>query len=75
MFQIYLLTVLANCLAGFIIAHTIVAIPFVVIVMTASLRGVDIALEQAAMNLGANRFTTLRRVVFPMALPGQLPIL
>jgi len=63
---------LNGTLAGFVIAHTIVATPFVVIVMTASLRGVDIALEQAAMNLGANRFTTLRRVVFPMALPGMI---
>jgi len=63
---------LNGTLAGFIIAHTVVAIPFVVIVMTASLRGVDIELEQAAMNLGANRFTTLRRVVFPMALPGMI---
>lgn len=63
---------LNGTLLGFIIAHTIVATPFVVIVMTASLRGVNIELEQAAMNLGANRFTTLRRVVFPMALPGMI---
>jgi ABC-type spermidine/putrescine transport system permease subunit II len=58
--------------AGFIIAHTVVATPFVVIVMSASLRGLDIELEQAAMNLGANRFTTLRRVVFPMVIPGMI---
>jgi putative spermidine/putrescine transport system permease protein len=63
---------LNGTLTGFIIAHTIVATPFVVIVMTASLRGVSIELEQAAMNLGANRFTTLRKVVFPMALPGMI---
>ena len=71
-FILYTKLGLNGTLVGFIIAHTIVAIPFVVIVMTASLRGVDIALEQAAMNLGANRFTTLRRVVFPMALPGMI---
>ena len=63
---------LNGTLTGFIIAHTIVATPFVVIVMSASLRGVSVDLEQAAMNLGANRFTTLRRVVFPMALPGMI---
>lgn len=63
---------LNGSMLGFIIAHTIVATPFVVIVMTASLRGVSIDMEQAAMNLGANRFTTLRRVVFPMALPGMI---
>jgi putative spermidine/putrescine transport system permease protein len=71
-FILYTKLGLNGTMVGFIIAHTIVAIPFVVIVMTASLRGVDIALEQAAMNLGANRFTTLRRVVFPMALPGMI---
>jgi ABC-type spermidine/putrescine transport system permease subunit II len=63
---------LTGSLAGFIIAHTVLATPFVVIVMTASLRGVNIELEQAAMNLGANRFTTLRRIVFPLALPGMI---
>jgi ABC-type spermidine/putrescine transport system permease subunit II len=63
---------LNGTLPGFIIAHTVMATPFVVIVMTASLRGVSTTLEQAAMNLGANRFTTLRRVVFPIALPGMV---
>jgi ABC-type spermidine/putrescine transport system permease subunit II len=63
---------LNGTLMGFVIAHTVMATPFVVIVMSASLRGVNIELEQAAMNLGANRFTTLRRVVFPMALPGMI---
>jgi ABC-type spermidine/putrescine transport system permease subunit II len=63
---------LTGSLAGFIIAHTVLATPFVVIVMSASLRGVNIELEQAAMNLGANRFTTLRRIVFPLALPGMI---
>ncbi len=63
---------LTGSFAGFIIAHTVVATPFVVIVMSAALRGLDIELEQAAMSLGANRFTTLRRVVFPMAIPGML---
>jgi putative spermidine/putrescine transport system permease protein len=33
---------------------------------------VNIELEQAAMNLGANRFTTLRRIVFPLVLPGMI---
>ena len=63
---------LNGTLMGFVIAHTVMATPFVVIVMTASLRGVSPVLEQAAMNLGANRFTTLKRVVFPMALPGMI---
>ncbi len=63
---------LNGTLAGFVIAHTIVATPFVVVLMNAVLRGVNIELEQAAMSLGANRLTALRRVVLPMALPGMI---
>lgn len=57
---------------GFVLAHTVLAIPFVVVIMTASLRGIDMELELAARSLGAGRLTTLRRVVFPLALPGLL---
>jgi ABC-type spermidine/putrescine transport system permease subunit II len=63
---------LNGTLTGFIIAHTVMATPFVVIVMSASLRGVPIEMEQAAMNLGAGRLTALRKIVFPMALPGMI---
>ena len=55
---------------GFVIAHSLLAIPFVVIIISASLRGVDATFERAAMSLGAGRFTTLRRVVFPQILPA-----
>jgi putative spermidine/putrescine transport system permease protein len=48
------------------------ALPFVVIVMSANLRGINVEVEQAARSLGANRITTLRRVVFPLALPGMI---
>ncbi len=42
------------------------------IVMSANLRGINVEVEQAARSLGANRITTLRRVVFPLALPGMI---
>ena len=45
---------------------------FVVIIISATLRGIDVQIEQAAMSLGASRLTTLRRVVFPLVLPGIL---
>jgi putative spermidine/putrescine transport system permease protein len=40
--------------------------------MSANLRGINVEVEQAARSLGANRLTTLRRVVFPLALPGMI---
>lgn len=63
---------LTGTLLGFTLAHTILALPFVVIVMTANMRGIEVEVEQAARSLGANRITTLRRVVFPLALPGMI---
>ncbi len=70
-YKIYSDLGLTGTLFGFTLAHTIMALPFVVIVMTANLRGIDVKLEYAARSLGANRITTLRRVIFPLALPGN----
>jgi putative spermidine/putrescine transport system permease protein len=36
------------------------------------MRGINVEVEQAARSLGANRITTLRRVVLPLALPGMI---
>lgn len=55
---------------GFVLAHTILALPLVVVVVTASLRGFNMALEQAAMSLGAEPWTALRRVTLPIIAPG-----
>ncbi len=57
---------------GFVLGHTIIAFPFVIIIISATLRGIDESLEQAAMSLGASRLMALRRVVFPMMLPGMV---
>ena len=71
-YKIYSDLRLTGTLLGFTLAHTIMALPFVVIVMTANLRGINVEVQQAARSLGANRITTLRRVVFPLALPGMI---
>ncbi len=63
---------LIGTLTGFVLAHTVLATPFVVVIVSATLRGIDIQMEYAAMSLGASRLTTLRRVVFPLVLPGIL---
>ena len=57
---------------GFVVAHSLLAIPYVVIIVSAALRGVDVTLEQASMSLGASRLITLRRVVFPQVLPAMV---
>ena len=55
---------------GIALAHTVYAIPFVTIVVTAGLRTFDIAQEQAAMGLGASRLTAVRRVTLPQIRPS-----
>jgi molybdate transport system permease protein len=53
-----------------VIAHTFVALPFFVISMEGALRGTPARLEVAAATLGADRWTTFRRVTLPLAMPG-----
>lgn len=62
----------ANSYAGVICAHTVVAVPFVVVSVSASLAGIDRRVERAALSLGASPLTVFRRVTLPLALPGIL---
>lgn len=55
---------------GLILAHTILACPYVIIIVSATLRGFDQSLEQASRSLGANPFQTVFRVTLPIIRPG-----
>ena len=61
---------LVNGFAGIVIAHTVLAIPFVVIVVHASLAGFDFELLRAASSLGARPVTVFFRVLAPLIGPG-----
>ncbi|WP_313193863.1 ABC transporter permease [Shinella zoogloeoides] len=63
---------LTNSYAGVIIAHTVVAVPFVVVSVTGALAGIDGRVELAAESLGASPVTVFRRVTLPLAMPGVL---
>jgi spermidine/putrescine transport system permease protein len=52
------------------IAHVMFDISFVVVTVKARLVGFDRHLEEAAMDLGANPFTTFWRVTLPLIAPG-----
>jgi putative spermidine/putrescine transport system permease protein len=58
--------------AGVVIGLTHVLVPFVVISVWASLQRMDPAVERAAVSLGANPFTIVRRIIVPLAMPGIL---
>ena len=53
-----------------IIAHIMFNISFVVVTVKARLQGFPRHLEEAAMDLGANEWTTFWKVTFPLILPG-----
>ncbi len=55
-----------------ILAHTCLAVPFVVTSVTASLSGIDPRLEQAALSLGATPGGTFWQVTLPLIRPGVL---
>jgi molybdate transport system permease protein len=53
-----------------VIAETFVAMPFLIISVEGALRAADARFEDAAATLGADRWTTFRRVTLPMVAPG-----
>ncbi|MGE5830490.1 MAG: ABC transporter permease [Micromonosporaceae bacterium] len=55
---------------GVVVAEAFVAMPFLIIAVEGALRGADTRLEEAAATLGANRWTTFRRVTLPLVAPG-----
>ena len=57
-------------LGALVFGHVLITIPWIVRLVTASLAGFDRTLEEAAQNLGADRFVTFRRITLPSILPG-----
>jgi spermidine/putrescine transport system permease protein len=55
-----------------LIAHIMFNISYVVVTVKARVSGFDRRLEEAAMDLGANEWTTFWRVTFPLIFPGIL---
>jgi spermidine/putrescine transport system permease protein len=64
-----------NVFLGFttiLIAHVMFCISYIVVTVKARLIGFDRSLEEAAMDLGANEWTTFRKVTLPLIAPGIL---
>lgn len=57
-------------LGGLVAGHVLVVIPWTVRLVTAALTNLDRSIEEAAQSLGANRWTTFRRITLPSILPG-----
>jgi spermidine/putrescine transport system permease protein len=53
-----------------VIAHVAFSLAFVAVTVRARVLGLDPALEEAAQDLGADPWTTFRKVTLPLLLPG-----
>ncbi|MBL8702916.1 MAG: ABC transporter permease [Alphaproteobacteria bacterium] len=63
---------LLNSFLGVALTHIVTGLPYVVITVSASLATFDPRLEQAARNLGASLWQTVRWVIVPNIMPGIL---
>lgn len=61
---------LLDTYTGVILAHTVTALPYVVILVSTALAGFDVRLEQAARGLGANLRQSLTLVLIPNIKPA-----
>jgi spermidine/putrescine transport system permease protein len=55
--------------ATIVIAHVMFTVSYVVVTVKARLEGMDRHIEEAAMDLGANEWTTFRKVTLPLIAP------
>src|SRR5262244_3929536 len=58
--------------AGLLLAHLVIVFPFALRLTLASAAGMDRAMEQAAISLGASDFAVFRRVTLPLIAPGMV---
>jgi putative spermidine/putrescine transport system permease protein len=70
LFFAFSLVGLAGTLPGLVLGHTVVAVPFVLISVLASLATFDAMLLRAAASLGAPPLLAFRRVLLPRIWPG-----
>jgi mannopine transport system permease protein len=55
---------------GFVLIHSALAVPYVVLVVTAALQRVPPSYEMAGLNLGASRLKCFQRITLPLIAPA-----
>jgi multiple sugar transport system permease protein len=67
---LFIRTGLDDTIIGLALVHTVLALPFAVLITYALFMGIPMELEEAAWTLGCTRVQAFRKVVLPLALPG-----
>jgi putative spermidine/putrescine transport system permease protein len=70
MFGLFVQWKISGSVLGLVLAHTALALPFVVVNVGTSLQTMDRNLELAAANLGANPRRSFMHITLPIILPG-----
>ncbi|MCC3374346.1 ABC transporter permease [Cohnella sp. REN36] len=55
-----------------LIGHVVVSLPYAVLVIKARLQSMDLTINEASASLGANEWTTVRRITLPLLFPAML---
>ena len=72
MFFLYAWLGVLYTIPGLVMAHTVLALPFVVLIVTATLANFNVNLMRAGASLGANPIAVFFKIVLPVILPGVL---
>jgi ABC-type spermidine/putrescine transport system permease subunit II len=71
-YAVFLKWHLAGTISGLVLAHTALAIPFVVTTVTGSLATYDATLDLASSSLGASPLKTVLKIKIPLLAPGVI---
>ncbi len=61
---------IADTIIGVALAHTTMVLPFVILISSSILAGVDVEFEEAAEIFGLTRIQAFFKITLPLALPG-----
>ena len=61
---------LYSSFSGVILAHTLLALPYVIFIGMSAFEGIPRDIEEQAMTMGANQFQIFFRILLPIAIPG-----
>jgi len=67
---LYIRVGLDDSILGLALVHTMLAMPFAILITFSLFAGVPVELEEAAWTLGCTRYSAFRKVVLPLILPG-----
>lgn len=59
-------------LKGVIICMVYISIPYIILTLLDALGRLEPSLEEAALNVGANRWQTFLKITFPLSIPGMV---